>query len=57
MLIRPSKWMIKKGLFTKVILPDRRGEGLSTPLREAVSIREHALDMKLLLNKLKSMKK
>lgn len=52
MLLRPSKWMIKKGLFTKIILPDRRGEGLSTPLNQKLSIREHAIDMKALLDKL-----
>ncbi|KUO51171.1 MAG: hypothetical protein APF76_16910 [Desulfitibacter sp. BRH_c19] len=50
MLVRPSKWMIEKGLFNKVILPDRRGEGLSSPLTHKVTIKDHALDMKALLD-------
>lgn len=32
MILRPAKWLIEQGFFNKVILPDRRGEGLSTPL-------------------------
>jgi len=50
MLLRPAKWMIEKGLFSKVILPDRRGEGLSSPLTEKLTIKDHALDMKSLLD-------
>jgi len=50
MIVRPSKWMIEKGLFSKVILPDRRGEGLSTPLTKKLTINDHALDMKNLLD-------
>lgn len=50
MLLRPAKWMIEKGLFSKVILPDRRGEGLSSPLTEKLTIKDHALDMKGLLD-------
>lgn len=50
MLLRPAKWMIEKGLFSKVILPDRRGEGLSSPLAEKLTIKDHALDMKSLLD-------
>ena len=52
MLLRPAKWMIENELFAKVILPDRRGEGLSTPLKEKLTIKDHAKDMKVLLDKL-----
>jgi len=52
MLLRPAKWMIENGLFSKVILPDRRGEGLSSPLKEKLTIKDHARDMKVLLDKL-----
>lgn len=50
MLLRPAKWLIEKGLFSKVILPDRRGEGYSTPLTSKLSIKDHASDMKALLD-------
>lgn len=50
MLLRPAKWMVEKGMFSKVILPDRRGEGLSTPLTKKLTIKDHALDMKHLLD-------
>ncbi len=52
MLLRPAKWLIEQGLFAKVILPDRRGEGLSTPLTQKLTIRDHSMDMKALLDKL-----
>lgn len=52
MLIRPARWLIEHGLFTKVILPDRRGEGLSTPLSRKLTLQDHAGDMKALLDKL-----
>ena len=52
MLLRPAKWLIEQGLFAKVILPDRIGEGLSTPLTKVYSIRDHAMDMKALLDTL-----
>ncbi len=51
-LLRPSKWLIEQGLFSKVILPDRRGEGFSTPLTQKLAILDHAKDMKALLDKL-----
>ncbi|PKP21445.1 MAG: hypothetical protein CVU04_01650 [Bacteroidetes bacterium HGW-Bacteroidetes-20] len=50
MLLRPAKWLIEQGLFTKIILPDRRGEGLSTPLSQKLTIQDHAKDMKELLD-------
>lgn len=52
MLLRPAKWLIEQGLFAKVILPDRRGEGLSTPLTQKLTIRDHSMDMKALLDTL-----
>ena len=52
MLLRPAKWLIEQGLFSKIILPDRRGEGLSTPLTQKLTIQDHAKDMKALLDKL-----
>lgn len=52
MLLRPAKWLIEQGLFTKIILPDRRGEGFSTPLSQKLTIKEHAEDMKALLDKI-----
>ncbi len=52
MLLRPGKWLIEQGLFNKVILPDRRGEGLSTPLKGKLLLRDHAKDMKGLLDTL-----
>jgi pimeloyl-ACP methyl ester carboxylesterase len=52
MLRRPAKWLIEQGFFTKVILPDRRGEGLSSPLTQKLTIKEHAEDMKALLDKI-----
>lgn len=52
MLLRPAKWLIEKKLFACVILPDRRGEGNSTPLTKKHSISDHAKDMNLLLDEL-----
>jgi len=52
MLLRPAKWMIEKGLFSRVILPDRRGEGFSSPLTKKLTIKDHAVDMKNLLDAL-----
>lgn len=52
MLLRPAKWLIEQGFFTKIILPDRRGEGFSTPLTQKLTIKEHAEDMKELLDKI-----
>ena len=52
MLLRPAKWLIEQGIFDRVILPDRRGEGLSSPLQEKLSLKDHAKDMKGLLDAL-----
>ncbi len=50
MLLRPAKWLIEQGLFARVILPDRRGEGFSTPLTQKLAIRDHSMDMRALLD-------
>ncbi len=47
---RPSRWLMAQGLFDKVILPDRRGCGASSPLATKFSAREHAEDLKVLLD-------
>lgn len=52
MLLRPAKWMISKGLFGTIILPDKRGEGKSSTLSKQISIKDHAQDMKELLDNL-----
>jgi pimeloyl-ACP methyl ester carboxylesterase len=53
MLLRPGKWLIEQNFFDKVILLDRRGEGFSTPLTNKLTLRDHATDMKGLLDVLK----
>jgi pimeloyl-ACP methyl ester carboxylesterase len=52
MLVRPSKWMIEKGLFRNVILPDRRGAGNSSPMTAMMTFEDNARDMKALLDSL-----
>ncbi|MFO7636013.1 MAG: alpha/beta hydrolase [Clostridia bacterium] len=52
MLLRPGKWLIEQGMFQRVILPDRRGEGLSTPLKAKLTLKDHAKDMSGLLDTL-----
>lgn len=46
---RPARWLIDQGLFDTVILPDRRGNGGSSPLTRPTTMREQASDMKALL--------
>lgn len=47
---RPSYWLIEKGLFGKILLPDRRGAGWSSPLTKIMTYEDHARDMKDLLD-------
>lgn len=47
---RPSRHLINDGYFDTIILPDKRGDGGSSPLTHAVTIREHAEDMRSLLD-------
>ncbi|MFN7036177.1 MAG: alpha/beta fold hydrolase [Bellilinea sp.] len=49
---RPSRHLIAKGFFDTIILPDRRGDGASSPLPRKFSVRDHAQDMQRLLNAL-----
>lgn len=49
---RPSRHLIDKGFFDTVILPDRRGDGGSSPLPRKFSVRDHAYDMQRLLDAL-----
>jgi len=49
---RPSRHLIDKGFFDTIILPDRRGDGGSSPLTRKFSVTEHAQDMHALLNEL-----
>ena len=47
---RPSRHLIDKGFFDTIILPDRRGDGGSSPLPHKFSVRDHAHDMRQLLD-------
>lgn len=47
---RPSYWMLQKGIFSKMILPDRRGAGLSSPITKIMTYEDNAKDMKGLLD-------
>ncbi len=49
---RASYWMMQKGLFGKMILPDRRGAGLSSPITEMMTYQDNAKDMSGLLDNL-----
>ncbi|MGE5410265.1 MAG: alpha/beta fold hydrolase [Clostridiales bacterium] len=52
LLERPARWLINKGVFREIIIPDRRGAGGSSPFTQITSLDEQAEDIKLLLNKL-----
>lgn len=47
---RPSCWLINRGAFSSVILPDRRGAGRSSPITSVMTYEENALDMRGLLD-------
>jgi len=49
---RPSRHLIDKGFFDTIILPDRRGDGASSPLPRKFSVRDHAHDMQRVLDAL-----
>ena len=49
---RPSRWLIDRGLYDTVIMPDRRGCGASSPWTHKPTIRDQATDMQALLNAL-----
>lgn len=48
--VRPSKHLLLRGLFDRVILPDRRGAGLSSPFTKITTFKEQAADLKRLLD-------
>jgi pimeloyl-ACP methyl ester carboxylesterase len=50
---RPSRHMIQDGFFDTIILPDRRGDGASAPITQKHSVKDHARDMRALLNQMK----
>lgn len=47
---RPSLWMLQRGLFDRVIMPDRRGAGKSSPITKVMTYADNARDMKELLD-------
>lgn len=47
---RPSRHLIDKGFFDTIILPDRRGDGASSPLTRKFGVRDHAGDMRAILD-------
>ncbi len=49
---RPSRWLIDRGVYDVVIMPDRRGCGGSSPWTRKPTIRDQARDMEALLDAL-----
>lgn len=49
---RPARWLVDHKLYSRVILPDRRGNGASSPLEHIPTFRDHAEDMQALLDAL-----
>lgn len=47
---RPSYWLLNRGLFSSVIMPDRRGAGKSSAITSVMTYEENAKDMKELLD-------
>ena len=47
---RPSCWLLNKGHFSTIILPDRRGAANSSPITSVMTYEDNAQDMKLLLD-------
>ncbi len=54
---RPSCWLLNRELFSKIILPDRRGAGYSSPMTSIMSYKDNALDMKYLLDSMGEVEK
>jgi len=50
MLTRAARWLVAKGAFSCVILPDRRGSGMSSPLEKSMTFSDNAADMQSLLD-------
>lgn len=49
---RPGRWLVDQRVYGRVILPDRRGNGASSPLTHIPTFRDHARDMIALLDAL-----
>lgn len=49
---RPGRWLVDQRIYGCVILPDRRGNGDSSPLTHIPTFRDHARDMVALLDTL-----
>lgn len=49
---RPSRHLIHSGFFDTILLPDRLGDGASSPLKAKHTIMDHARDMAALLDQL-----
>lgn len=49
---RPARWLVDREVYGRVILPDRRGNGASSPLTHIPTFRDHADDMRALLDAL-----
>jgi len=49
---RPARWLVDQQVYGRVILPDRRGNGASSPLTHVPTFRDHARDMHDLLDAL-----
>lgn len=49
---RPARWLVDQKVYGRIILPDRRGNGASSPLNHIPTFRDHAEDMRALLDAL-----
>jgi pimeloyl-ACP methyl ester carboxylesterase len=49
---RPARWLVDQQIYGRIILPDRRGNGASSPLTHVPTFRDHARDMIALLDAL-----
>lgn len=49
---RPARWLIDRGLFDRVLMPDRRGNGGSSPITRRMTFADQAEDMQRLLDAL-----
>jgi pimeloyl-ACP methyl ester carboxylesterase len=49
---RPARWLVDQQVYGRIILPDRRGNGASSPLTHIPTFRDHARDMVALLDAL-----
>lgn len=50
MLTRAARYLVAQGIFSRVILPDRRGSGKSSALERSMTFSDNAADMQALLD-------